>query len=436
MMLVGYFTLATVGNAVIRHPALNRQVVGTSILMTGVAGLLVAIVVLIAANPWAEIWRSPQAAPVIRLFAPQVLLGALAIVPVALVRRQLRFRTASVIETSAVLVGFAAGAALAFRMRNAEALVLGQVVGAAVLLALGLLAARAQLGLAYSRLEARGLFSFSAQVSLQNLGHYVNNTLPTFAVSRFLGQISLGFFSRASVLVGLPLTFLAQGATKTLYPIYPRFRTDKAECRRMMIDVTSVSTTLIWPLFGALAGLAPLVVELLLGSQWAPVASLVGPLCIYATVNFAYSIFSSFAESFGLLRQIWLIQGCWTAVLACSLTVAIAADADMRELVLAAAAVQVGIHIFQLGVLAREGLIDGGGTIVAEAWAALLAIAWYVATAVTLHSLADYSIVARAAGSAALVALLMVATRIALPYLPAGRAFSRRGIRILWLKTS
>src|SRR5262245_28300970 len=41
MMLVGYFTLATVGNAVIRHPALDRQVVGTAVALTTVAGIIV-----------------------------------------------------------------------------------------------------------------------------------------------------------------------------------------------------------------------------------------------------------------------------------------------------------------------------------------------------------------------------------------------------------
>ncbi len=216
-----------------------------------------------------------------------------------------------------------------------------------------MLATRSQLGVSYSRVQARSLFSFSAQVSLQNLGHYVNNILPSFAVSRFLGQASLGFFSRASMLVGLPQTFLAQGVQKTLYPIYPRFRDNKEECRRMMIDVASVTTTMVWPLFAALAGLAPLVVEFLLGARWAPAASIVGPLCLYATANFAYAIFASFAESFGHLRQIWLVQACWTVALVCSLGIAVRADADMRAIVLVAAGVQIAVHVLQITLLAR-----------------------------------------------------------------------------------
>jgi O-antigen/teichoic acid export membrane protein len=430
LSLVGYFTLSTVGNAIIRHPALDRKVVGTGLIMTGTAGVAVAVVVMATAHLWADVWRSPGAATLIRLFAPQVVLGALAIVPLSLLRRDLRYRSASLIESSSVLIGFGVGGALALQLRSADALVAGQVATAGVLLALSATAARPQLAVAYSAVHARSLFSFSAQVSLQNLGHYLNNTLPSFAVSRFLGQASLGFFSRATLLVGIPLTFLAQGATKTLYPIYPRFRDNKEECRRMMIDVASVTTTMVWPLFAALAGLAPIVVELLLGAQWAPVASIVAPLCLYATVNFAYSMFASFTEALGYLRQIWLVQACWTVALVFALGLAHAWDADMRSIALMAAGVQIGAHLGQIALLARVKVIDAVGTLRAEAWAGLLAGAWYTVTMLTTHSLAGYDLAARIVAACGVTTLLALATWVALPYLPAGRAFSRRGIRI------
>jgi O-antigen/teichoic acid export membrane protein len=432
LMLVGYFTLSTVGNAIVRHPFLDRTVVGSGFVLTGTAGAVVCVVVLATAGLWADVWRSPGAASLIRLYAPQVLLVALATVPLGLLRRDLRYRESSLIESSSTLLGFGLGAILAVQLRSADALVLGQVANAGILLGLGLLATRSQLSLSYSKEQARSLFSFSAQVSFQNLSHYVNNTLPSFVVSRFLGQTSLGYFSRASLVVGLPLTFLAQGANKTLYPIYPRFRDNAEECRRMLVDVASVGTAVVWPLFAALAGLAPLVVDILLGGEWSPAAALVGPLCLYATANFAYSIFTSFAESFGYLRQIWLVQACWTVALVGSLVVAVVADADMRTIVLVAAGIQIAVHLFQLALLARLRSVDVFGTLRVEAWAALVSAGWYLATLATTHSLDGQGLALRLAGSAGVTAVLALATWLALPHLPAGRAFTRRGIPITW----
>ena len=432
MMLVGYFTLRTVGNAVIRHPSLDRDVIGTAMVITTAAGALVAVIVLAGAGLWADVWRSPGAASLLRLFAPQIVLGCLAIVPMSLLRRDLRYRSASVIETTSVVFGFVVGAALAWQLRNADALVLGQVANAAALAALGIFATRSRLHLTYSRSQARGLFSFSAQVSGQNLIHAVTGILPEFAVSRSLGQTSLGYFSRAELLVLLPQTFLAQGIYKTLYPIYPRFRDDKDERRRLLVDVTSVTTTLVWPLFAALAGLAPLVVDLLLGPRWTPVVSVIGPLCIFATMDFAYAIFTSFAESLGYLRQIWLVQSFWTITLVSCLGVAVLTNADMREIALVAAGVQVAVHLFQIALFARTGIADGAGTLRAEGWAALLAGLWYVATMLTTHLVVHQGMAERLVVSGLVLVALAGATWLALPHLPAGRAFSRRGIAVRW----
>ncbi len=430
LMLVGYFTLGTVGNAVIRQPAINREVVGTALVLTGTAGLVVALFVFAVSGIWADAWQSPGAATLLRLYSPQVLLGALAIVPLSLLRRDLRYRSASMIETSSVLIGFGVGALLALQLRDAEALVLGQLANAAALLLASCVAARAQLAIAFSSSYARSLFSFSAQVSLQNLGHYLNNTLPAFVVSRSLGQVNLGYFSRASLLVGLPQTFLTQGVTKTLYPIYPRFRESAAECRRVMVDVASTTTAIVWPLFAALAGLAPLVVEILLGAQWKPVAGIVAPLCLYATMNFSYSIFAAFAEAFGFLRQIWLAQIFWTIVLVASLAVAVREGVGMRGIVLVAVGVQAAVHLLQIALLARSGFVDGLATLRTEAFSALMAAAWYLGTAATTQSLASYDLAVRIGAACTVVALLTLTTWLILPSLPAGRAFTRRGIRV------
>jgi O-antigen/teichoic acid export membrane protein len=432
LMLVGYLTLATLGNAVIRQPVLERGLVGTALLMSGATGIAVSLVVLAVAGPWAQLWRSPGAESLLRLFAPQVLLVTLAVVPMALIRRDLRFRAATLIETASTVLGFGVGALLAVRLRNADALALGQIANAGALCTLSVLSSRTQLQLAFSRSSARSLFSFSSQVSLQNLGHYVNNTLPSFAVSRSLGQASLGYFSRGSLLVGLPQTFLVQGISKTLYPIYPRFRNDEVESRRMMADVTSVTTTVIWPLFAALAGLAPLVVEILLGARWTPVASVIGPLCLYAMANIAYSIFAPFAEAYGYLRVIWWIQLWWSGALIAALGVAVLEDADMRAIVLVAAAVQIPVHMLQVALLARRRVVDVAATAKAEAWAAAIAAVWYLATLLTTELTVERGIVARIVSSGCVVVLLIAATYAALPRLPAGQALARRGVGVGW----
>jgi hypothetical protein len=198
----------------------------------------------------------------------------------------------------------------------------------------------------------------------------------------------------------------------------------------MLIDVASVTTAFVWPLFAALAGLAPLVVRILLGDQWTPVAALVGPLCLYASLNFAYAVLTSFAESFAYLRQIWVIQIAWTLVLVGSLGAAVVENADMRTVVLVAAAIMAAVHALQLAVLARMGSLDGVGTLRAELWSGAIAAVWYLATMLTNHEFSDRPLLVQVGASAVVLAILAAASLVALPHLPAGRAFANRGIRI------
>jgi hypothetical protein len=160
------------------------------------------------------------------------------------------------------------------------------------------------------------------------------------------------------------------------------------------------------------------------------VTPLIAPLCLYAAVNFAYALVGSFAEAFGYLRRIWLVQLSWTSVLLLSLWLAVRADADMRTLVLVAVGVQIAVHALQVGVLAQLGTIGLRGTIAAEAWAMAVATVWYIATAMVTNGLSEATVATRVAGSLGIGAALAAGTWFLLPHLPAGRALVRRGIRI------
>lgn len=143
-------------------------------------------------------------------------------------------------------------------------------------------------------------------------------------------------------------------------------------------------------------------------------------------------IFTSFAESFGYLKQIWLVQACWTVVLVGSLAVAVVGDADMRTIAFVAAGIQAAVNGLQIAVFARLRSVDAVGTLRVELWAASLAAVWYIVTMLTTHLISDQALGIRIAASAGVVALLTLGSWIALPHLPAGRAFASRGMRITW----
>jgi PST family polysaccharide transporter len=308
---------------------------------------------------WAAAWGAPAAGHLLRLFSLALLANTLAVVPLAVLRRNLRYRAAALAESTSQLAGMAIGVAAAFALRSPTALVLGQVAGSAVGFAWAAFAARSSLAPAFDRAAARSLLGFSTQVSGQNLVYFVIYTAPSWTVAHFYGTGELGLYSRAWVIVILPLTHLAFGLTKALYPLYPRVKGDAAATRELLTSTVGGAVASTWPAFGAVAGAAGLLVSTLLGAGWGRTAAVLPVLVAFGALNLPSVLLSNSAEAFGWMRFVWSNQAAWMAVLAVALLSAHWLGGTAIWVAGAAAASQALAHAAQLVYFARRGAIDG-----------------------------------------------------------------------------
>ncbi len=361
--LAGYFTLTTVGSALLRRRSLDSETVGTATTVSLVVSLPVALGVWLGASAWARAWHVPEATWATRVLAIVLVLTASGTVPVALIRHRLRFGTAAAVETGMQVLGLGVGVAIAVDLHSAVALALGQLAGAAGSLVLSAAISRHDLRLRFSRSEARELLRFSGQVSLLNFGAYVGNTAPGWFAARAYGAAVLGVYSRASLIVGLPLTYLTTGVMKVLYPLYGRVRGDAGRTRALLEEGLVLSTGFAWPFFAYVAGTAPVVVGVLLGDRWRPAATLVAVFAAAACGGFPCSLLTNAAEAFGWMRLIAMRQLALLAGIGVSIAVVAVAGLDVNWLVVGIAATQWLVYGLTLvpfverGVLAARALL-------------------------------------------------------------------------------
>src|SRR5205823_13530625 len=95
----------------------------------------------------------------------------------------------------------------------------------------------------------------------------------------------LGVFSRASIIVGLPQTYLSSGLMKVLYPLYGRVKNDRGRANVLLGESITLATGFVWPLYALLAGAAPVVVRVLLGRGWGGTAPLVALFALLACAD-------------------------------------------------------------------------------------------------------------------------------------------------------
>jgi PST family polysaccharide transporter len=356
--MFSYFTFAAIGQDILRRPNLGPKTVGSAMVLSIVTSACVAIVMVVVAGPWAHAWSVPRAAPLVRVFAVTLFLASCSAVPMALLRRALRFGSAAVVETGTQVIGTTAGVLLAFHTHSAMALVLGQTVTTGgLLIAAGLLTKR-ELKLDFSLLEARKLFSFAGHVSALNIGFFTLYTAPGWVIARLLGVHTLGLYSRANVIIGLPLSYLSTGLTKVMYPLYGRIGVQVSRTRTLLSEAVVIATGFAWPAFALVAGAAPIIVRVLLGSGWQGAAVLVQLCVLIACASLPWTLLTNSAEAFGWMRLVWLRQTVYFGVLSAGVALVYFAGLGVKELLFAVALAQWVSYGLTLVAFARRGYLD------------------------------------------------------------------------------
>jgi PST family polysaccharide transporter len=292
-------------------------------------------------------------------------------------------------EAAAQVAGMAVGVALAVKFHSATALVLANVVAALALLLAAAFATRTELNLKFSKAAAGRLLSFSTQVSAQNLIYYSIYTAPAWFVSRLFGSATLGFYSRANVIVCLPANHLSVGLTKSLYPLYARIRGETSEIRAVVEYVLAGTSRFLWPFFAAAAGAAPLIVRVLLGPSWAPTANLLPPLALFAAVNVSFVVAGNPLEALGHLRSVWRLQATWVIATVLVIAFGWAIHMSVVRILFSLAAAQVVVHALQLRLAAARGLIVLPGILRAYAFSVCIAGVFFLIPVGVLQFLSD-----------------------------------------------
>lgn len=356
--IFGYFTLGAVAQDILRRPELGSKTVGTAVSISLACATAVAVTTFLVAGAWSSAWHVPSAEPLVRVFALSLLLLSYAIVPLALLRRRLRFRTAAILETGSQVIGITAGILLALQMHSAMALAIGQAIAAGILIVGAVALTRGELALGFDGEEVRKLSSFAGRVTATNLAFFSLYTAPSLLVARMFGAQTLGLYSRANVIVTLPLNYLTTGLMKVMYPLYGRIGTEIARTRALLTEALSVATGIVWPLFALLAGASPIVVRLLLGHRWAGAAVLVELCVLIACGNLPWALLTNASEAFGWMRLVWARQAIYLGVLVAGVALVHFAGVGVVELLIAVAAAQWIAYGLTVLAFVRRDLLE------------------------------------------------------------------------------
>jgi O-antigen/teichoic acid export membrane protein len=279
------------GDALIQRRQISRSHIDTAFWVAMLTGAVLTVIGLGAAGPIASLFGQPELAPILRVLSLTFVLAAFTSIQVALLRRELAFRTLAVRTLAGALGGGAIGIAMALLGFGAWALV-GQLVGSAVLSAAMLWwVSPWRPGLHVSWAHFRELFTFGLHIVGSDLLTWLSRYTDNLLIGVFLGATPLGLYVVGYRLLEVSQSILVNVARKIAFPAFSRLQGDRERMLRAHLKMTRVASLTTFPAYIGLALIAPELTILVFGAQWsesgtiAAILLLSGPVLSLRTFN-------------------------------------------------------------------------------------------------------------------------------------------------------
>ena len=337
------------GAALIVHRGDMRRAAATVSVFSPLVALLLYTIFFVGAPVAADFFDEARLTDVLRVMALVLVLRGLAIMPRALLERQMRFGPITAIELGAGFAQAATAIALAYGGAGLWSLVAGQ-------LAFG--GAMAALSWAFSPLwpspfdarrdTLRELVAYGRHVGVANLLNYGNVNAQGIVVGRVLGATALGYYSIASRLAYMPVGVAGNIVGRGVFSALSRVADDRERFRQIWLENVQRLALLSTPAAIGIALVADPFVMTFLGEDW---ESAIVPLQILALNGGVVPFAATSGEVFQALGRpnLRVLAECMYLVL---IVPALVIGAEWHGIVGAAAAVVLVNGAFGIAMLA------------------------------------------------------------------------------------
>ena len=254
------------GLALIRDQKAGRGHYDTVWTLGVIRGIVLAILLLLLADPVAAFFDAAELTQIIYFLAALTFIEGFRNSGVINFHKDLRFDKEFRFVVGRKVATFAATVVLAIVWRNYWALVGGIAVGRvlAVILSYTMQPYRPRFSLS----EWHDLFHFSKWLLIKNIIGAVTDRMEHFIVGKLIGAHTLGVYSLADDLSRLPMTLLQWPIGVSLYPGFAKVADNAARLAAMFRDGVALITMLTLPFAAGIFVTADSMVRLAFGSNW------------------------------------------------------------------------------------------------------------------------------------------------------------------------
>lgn len=288
-----FYLLSDIGFAayIVQVDHVDRRMLSTSFWFSLLAGLVLAAALVAAAPLFGLVFRSGDFVPVLQLLSLTVVLTATSSVPMALMRRAMRFRALAVQGTIAAVVAQVVAVTMTLTGFGVWALV-GQSLASQLLMAvLAWYAARWVPAFTFSRRDFSTMASFGSKVLGVEFVAMCRVWTESAIISATLGLNALGYLNIAQRLVQIIQDLTGAALVPVSTVAFARIRDSSDRLRGAYVRALRMTYAALSPLLTMVAVAAPLIIPVVFGAGWeqsahvAQILAIAGLLVVGATLD-------------------------------------------------------------------------------------------------------------------------------------------------------
>lgn len=265
---LGIFSDLGLGLSVVQSRDLDEQLLRKIYGMVLVSHVALFTLLFVSAPLVAAFFGDPELVPLVQVISTQFALSAVAWIPGAMLRRELRFRALSVIE----FVSFAASAlatlVLALAGAGVWALVLGSMAKVFSRIILLNAVSRVRFKPSFDFRGLGGALSFGGLSTLNGVLWHLFSQIDALIVGKIAGKEALGVYTVAMHLASLPLSKVLSVVQPIAFPAFARLQHDLPRVAGAVLRGIRAMMVMAFPMFFGLSAVAPELVAVLLGPKW------------------------------------------------------------------------------------------------------------------------------------------------------------------------
>ena len=290
LVVVGFVTLfKDVGTsaAVIQKRDLTPGLLSTVFWSNVAIGSVAAAALAALAPAIAVVFNEPELVDVVRALSVSYAISSIAVVPQALMERELAFRLISRIEVVGALVGGILGISAALAGLGVWSLVVQAIATVVVTAGLYWTLGSFRPSRHWRRDELRSVAAFSAGIAGFNVFNFAARNADNLLIGRFLGAEALGYYALAYRVMLYPLQAVSSVVGRVMYPVYAGWQDDDRAIQDAYLRVVRTIAYITFPMVLGIGATADRLVVSLFGPIWAttaPVLTILVPVALVQTI--------------------------------------------------------------------------------------------------------------------------------------------------------